>query len=294
MKSMSRKKSPAFRQLLGYFFRDGLDERQLYTRNLYAFPERGNWMQIAKEFEENERLLKPRVRGNHCYHEIIALPYQSEVSKARQTDILRDLAEQYLAKRAPNQLAVGYVHSDTRFMHIHLMLSANEIKSNRRVRLSRAELQTIVRELEDYKFERYPELVGERLHGRDETQHDRVRVAAAGYEAARRQGHTLTQTEQVREAVSQALAGAYSQDEVAAKLKANGLALYQRGKTLGIENAETGKRYRLKTLGLLSAFEQASERHALVAQREQALAVDRQRRLSRAAERELDGWERMR
>ncbi len=291
VKSMSRKKSPAFRQLLGYFFRDGFEEHALYTRNLYTLPERGNWLPLAKEFEDNERLLPIRKNGNHAYHELIALEHQPHLSIERQTAILHDLAEQYVSRRAPNQLALGYVHSDTEYMHIHLMLSANEVRGESRVRLSRAEMQIIVCDLEDYKFEHYPELIGERLQGRTDAQADRVHVTKEGYAAARRQGHAQTRTEQVRAAISKAFEQSTSHDDVAIKLERAGFALYQRGKTWGVEHAETGRKYRLKTLGLLEAFKQSKARHGLVAKHSRELATFRQQRLHRTAEREINGWD---
>ncbi len=291
VKSMSRKKSPAFRQLIAYFVREGLDEHAVLTRNLFALPESGNWMQIAKEFENNNRFLPMRSGGNHAYHEIIVLEHQPHLSKEKQTEILHDLAEQYLTRRAPNQLAFGCVHSDTDYTHIHLMLSANEVKSEQRVRLSKAELRTIVCDLEDYKVERYPELIGERLHRRGEARTDRARVSTSGYEAARRTGQSATQTEQVRDSVFRALEQSHSQDDATIRLETDGLSFYRRGNTWGIENADTGRRYRLKTLGLFDAFSDAQTRFGQFTERRETLADDHRSRLLHEVTREANSFE---
>ncbi len=288
IKSMSRK-APTFTQLLGYFHRDGHDDTGIYTRNLYALPDDGNWRPVAKAFEKNATLLPARKNGNALYHEVLVLEEQQQWSRKQQVAALHDLAEQYLARRAPTQLAYGKCHFDTEYPHIHLMISSNGVRSDRRVRLSRAELATIQREVEAYAFEKYPDLNGDRIYTR--AQREGVRVSSDGYQAAKREGKSLTRTEEACAAVSRALSTAHSAQDLSAHLKAEGLSLYRRGKTWGVCDTESGRRYRLKTLGLLGAYEAVEERFSLRAERETECA-ERRKRLTDVATREAEGWDR--
>ena len=68
------------------------------------------------------------------------------ISMTRQTAILKSLAQEYLDRRAPDQLAFGRVHLNTDYAHIHLMISSNGIRSSSRKRLSRARFAEIQRE----------------------------------------------------------------------------------------------------------------------------------------------------
>ena len=158
IKSMARK-APTFAQLIAYIGRDAAPAPgTTFMRNLYhsGAEERV----VAGQFLDNFRHLPKRKNGNALYHEVIVLEGQPSLSKAELNRILCDLAERYCSQRAPNQLAWGRVHHDTEHPHIHLMISANEVRSPKRVRLEKATFAEIQRDLERYKQRRFPELDG--------------------------------------------------------------------------------------------------------------------------------------
>ena len=80
---------------------------------------------------------------------------------------LHDLAGRYCEMRAPRQLAWGRVHHDTDFPHIHLMISANEVRSDRRVRMEKAYFANVQRDLERWRSVHLPELKAHVVYGHE-------------------------------------------------------------------------------------------------------------------------------
>ncbi|WP_459873885.1 relaxase/mobilization nuclease domain-containing protein, partial [Endothiovibrio diazotrophicus] len=144
IKSLSRK-APSFGQLLGYMVAPE-GARVDLRHNLPASA--GTFDAVVAEFAENHALLPRRANGNALFHEILALPPDAGISTKRQVEALRHLATRYLARRAPQQLAVGVIHADTPHVHLHLMISSNAVLSRKREWLKKAEFAAIQRELE--------------------------------------------------------------------------------------------------------------------------------------------------
>ena len=61
--------------------------------------------------------------------------------------------------------------------------------------------------------------------------------------------------DQVRKQVAGCFRGANNEDELKLALGEMGLSFYQRGKSLGVIEKANGRRYRLKTLGVLAELE---------------------------------------
>ena len=171
LKSMARK-GPSFGQLIGYINQGAATGDPVFARNIYA-SHRANW--TVAQFLENHRLLPERKNGNSLYHEIIALEAQEGLSEDELRSALIKLADQYIERRAPNQLTYGRVHLDTRSPHIHLMISANELNKTQRVRLSKAEFGQIQVDMERYAKQVFPKLKLRDLYdksAREKTQQD--------------------------------------------------------------------------------------------------------------------------
>lgn len=146
---MSRK-APTFEQLAGYISRDSTTGTEAaFVRNLYASGE--DHSSIVRQFENNYRYLAKRKGANALYHEVLVLEPQPHLSPDQVSAALHALAEEYCRKRAPHQLAWGRVHRDTEFPHIHLMISANAVRSDRRVRLERKAFAKVQRDLEEWR-----------------------------------------------------------------------------------------------------------------------------------------------
>ena len=251
IKSMSRK-SPTFAQLIDYIGRSsGSVAEAAFVRNLYS--DGSNHDGVAAQFLENYRYLPTRKGGNALYHELVALEPQPHLTKAEIEAALYELANRYCQQRAPHQLAWGRVHHDTDFPHIHLMISANAVRSDRRVRMDRAYFARVQRDLELWQKEHLPEIKGQTVYGR-QTEKETPRQPNKEGEMARR-SKSSSRKQQVFETVRAILDGASSQRQAEQRLQAAGFELYQRGQTWGIRDLATGRRYRLRTLGLQPSFD---------------------------------------
>jgi len=249
IRSMSRK-APTFSQLGSYIGQD--DEGgggRCFSQNLYYHG--SDQKTISRLFWDNYAHLPERKNGNALYHELLVLEPQPHLPKDKQAQILLDLARQYSEMRAPFQLVWGRVHFDTAYPHIHLMISANEAGSNRRKRLDKQSFSRIQKELEIYKEVSYPELIEGRIYNK--TSRNNIKVKASEGEYVRRTGLPSD-----KQKLAEQLRTLFTHHTHITALKADlsraGFTLYQRGINWGVKNTKTGKRYRLKTLGLTDDF----------------------------------------
>ena len=142
---MSRN-TKSFTQLVSYLDKEDVLSHQSW--NMYANLDSNK--QIVREFLENTRHLE-NARGKlYLYHEVLSLE-KNDLSLQRQQEILHDLANHYIKSRAENHLAYSVVHNDTKNMHMHILMSANEVYGKKRVRLSKREFKNIQASLEEYK-----------------------------------------------------------------------------------------------------------------------------------------------
>lgn len=282
IKSMARKDA-SFHQLVAYFHKEegrGEDLRKgdtalSFARNLYFGSD--NPDAAIKAFEANYQYLPKRRNGNALYHEIIVLEQEAGVAQSRQAEILLDLAERYCAQRCPDQLVYGRIHQGGEtlkpaqkakttaqkpkgdYQHIHLMISANAVRSKRRVRLPKARFAEIQRELEAYKLENFPELSQLKLYNRDANDRTNAKTRNREQEAVARTG-LPSKKQMMAERIGAHIAAAQSVDDLTRRLTSDGLELYQRGKMIGVEELVTGRRHRLKTLGAADAFQKLNAR----------------------------------
>lgn len=263
-----------FGQLVSYLNRRDTRSDVALCHNLFAAEDDPGG--VVEELTANARYLAERKNGVGVYHEILSLEGRGDVPVDRQGEILLDIAEHYLALRAPEQLAYGRVHMDTApYTHLHLVISSNRPRSSRRERLSKASFRNIQIELERYQLERYPELGERRLYGRQgERTHDRLNIGTREYEVARREGRAPLKAA-LCELLAPELAIAHSYNDLAERVASAGYRLYERGDSWGVENVETGRRHRLKTLGLAQDASAAKERFALLRERQDSLAHER-------------------
>ena len=149
---MSRK-TKSFSQLYDYLTRD--KSNFSFSKNTYSNAK--DKKNLIKEFMKNSEYLNDSRGKVFLYHELISLN-PNTLSIEQQKEILLDLANKYLDIRAQNNLSFGVIHEDKNHIHLHLMISSNEIESDKRVRLSKKEFALIQKHLENYKNDRYSEL----------------------------------------------------------------------------------------------------------------------------------------
>lgn len=251
IKSMARK-HPGFGQLVGYFDKGQVKgTTPVFTRNLYA--ENSDASAIQREFEANFGYLPKRKNGNALYHEILVLDQNTGLSPEQENTILLDLAAYYVDQRAPNQLVYGKVHDDQSHRHIHLMISSNAVKSDRRLRVTKARFAEIQKAVEERLLSRYPELGAERIYTRGD---DRQALKQSSREGElERRTRKPSRKRQLQATLHQTFSQASSSDALEKQLHEQGLRLYVRGRQVGVEPLQEGRRFRLKTLGVQSAYE---------------------------------------
>lgn len=263
IKSMARKQ-PSFGQLIDYFGQKSRNT-DIFSRNLYADALDSD--AVEREFLNNFSYLPKRKNGNSLYHEVIALAPDAPVSSKRQDEILLDLAERYCEQRASDQLVYGRLHDDLEHRHIHLMISANAVRSDKRVRVPKEHFAQIQRDMEDYLLEHYPELGAARVYTHsqedvrvmDDEELESRKVAMREGELERRSGKP-SKKRQIKMALEEVLKRSSSYEDLNRRLEQVGFKLYQRGSHVGVDPIDEGRRFRLKTLGLELELRRAVER----------------------------------
>lgn len=238
IKSMSRK-SKSFSQLYDYLMRD--ENSYCFSRNTYSNPR--NKKEFIREFMKNSEFLKTSRGKNYLYHELLSLE-ENNLSLEKQKEILLDLANKYLKLRADNHLSLGVFHTDKNHIHIHLMISANEIEQEKRIRLSKKEFSSIQATLEEYKNEKYIELSQTSLY---QEKKDITKEKQKEQELKNRRNKS-SKKDEIKKDLEELFKKASSKTYIGNYLKNKAYEIYTRGKQVGVifEN----KKYRLKTLGL--------------------------------------------
>jgi len=243
IKSMSRK-SKSFSQLYDYLTRD--TSSFSFSRNTYSSPK--NKKDFINEFYANAQHIRDARGKVYMYHEVLSIE-ENNLSKERQKEILLDMAEKYLFQRADEHLAFGVVHEEKNNMHLHLMISANEIEGDKRMRLSKAEFKQIQQRLENYKNQKYKELKQSFMY---QNKKDISKKKQDEQELKNRGKKSIKEV--LKESLRDTFLKAQSQSSLENSLNSNGYTLYKRGNTVGI--IYNNKKYRLKTLGLETEYKQ--------------------------------------
>jgi len=276
IKSMSRK-DPSFDQLTAYML--ATDGAEIDVRHNFPASNTSPDDMIA-EFQKEHALLPFRVNGNALFHEILALEPNTDVPVKQQIKALRVLAERYLERRAPLQLAIGVIHASTAHIHMHLMISSNALYSRRRISLPKAEFAEIKREIENYRIQQFPELGSKRVF--DQPKKERTHTVRE--QAGRLRSGKPSHKDELAASLATILQKTRSRETLDTALAKLGLTLYQRGRSIGVQT-EGGRRYRLRTLDLTQDYTDAVTRFELA---ESRLASLKQNRSRRTPERERE------
>lgn len=258
IKSVTRKQA-SFGQLMDYLERGRPDERFRFHHNLYSHRRDA----VREEFELNAQHLKKREGGVFLYHEILSIKKAQKLSELRQKELLFEIAKNYLFSRAPRSLAYGVLHDDKgEHLHYHLMISANEVDSSERIRLSKSQFAEIKKQLETWVLERYPELEQTRVMGKAASGE---KLSRAGGELKRRTGKT-PQRDDLKAQLRSIFRLSEDRADFFTLLERAQVKVYVRGQTIGFEDLKTGRKHRLKTLGLEDEFADVNARISRSAQ----------------------------
>jgi len=280
IKSMARK-VPSFGQLIDYFHKEQFyRDAPTYAHNLWGSNDPDK---IADEFDHNSTFLPKRANGNYMYHEVIVLGEYPDISSAKQERILLDLVQQYISLRAPDQMVYGRMHLDTNHLHFHLCISANTVRGHQRRWLSKSRFAGIQREIEKYYDMEARKKKWEKAKQERES---KAKISRQEFELKKRTGQP-SQKEQDRAALLEIFDTALSETEVTHRLNQLGFATYIRGNTEGVIKTDTGRKYRLKTLGLDKALQTTKNRLHLFEERQAEMALLRAKQ-SEAKDRDSD------
>jgi hypothetical protein len=271
IKSMSRK-APTFKQLIEYMEKER--GHRAIIHNLYC-SESAEQKEIIKQFEENAQHLPKRKNGNYLYHEVLTLENKHDLDSKKLSNLLTELGEMYLKERAKNQLAFAYIHTDTKNHHIHFCISANELQSEKRKRLSKAEFSKIQQKLETHILEKYPELNQSEIYNKSLSQ-EQMKTSTREQAYKKRTGK-LSKKEEMKNKLHGIFEQANSIKELNKLLVKNGFKLYQRGQTVGVVNLATNRKHRLKTLGLLPHYEATKSRFTEIEPKQKEKTTEQQR-----------------
>lgn len=252
---MSRK-SKSFSQLYDYLTRD--TSSFTFSRNTYASPD--NKKEFTNEFYQNARYLREARGKVFMYHEVLSLE-ENNLSQERQKEILLDMAQKYLYQRAEDHLTFGVIHEEKNNMHLHLMISANEIEGDKRIRLSKQEFSAIQKRMENYKNQKYIELKQSFMYHK---QKDPAKEKKNEQELKNRGAKSIKK--EIKKNLEDTFIKATSSTYFENHLNSLGYKMYTRGNTQGVSYKR--KNYRLKTLGLEKEYRQMFKKFEQKSQRE--------------------------
>ncbi len=241
IKSMSRKEA-SFTQLYDYMEQgsEKQDASYILTQNLFS----RDRASIIAEFQDNATLLPKRKNGNYLYHEVISFERpKKDVPLSVQKEALYQSAREYLTKRCPNNMVVGYLHDEKEHhVHFHLMISANEVAQNKRHHLNKVQFDHAKSHAEKFVLKHYPEL-----------EQGTILSKSKEYGSNKQD---LVDCFEYHHAICA------DREEFLAAMEESGFTYYKRGNTDGFLIEATGKKHRIKTLGLKDSFDALAHRSA--------------------------------
>jgi len=250
--SMSRKDA-SFSQLVNYMQDAEKSERDYDLHHHCMSRGRSN---IADEFLANSQHLPKHKSRNTLYHEIISITLEEGVELKHAKDCLRDIAQTWIDMRCPRNMVYGCLHEDHQnHLHYHLMVSANELGQSNRLRLTKAEFETVKHDLEAHVLKNYPELKQKAINTLSKKERSESRKA----NAQKSRTGKLDRREQVKATITEAMMHTTSHEEFVRKLSDQDFEFYTRGKNFGVKDLKAEKKpdtFRFSTLGIHDSYEE--------------------------------------
>ena len=248
IKSTSRK-AKSFGQLLEYLTREDFNT---YSWNMYSKKE--NIKKVIDEFMDNASHLDNARGSVFMYHDILSLG-KNNYSLKKQKEMLHDLVSQYVSLRGDNKLVFSVTHTDKQNLHCHLVISSNEIGSNKRVRLSKKEFNQIQQQVESYQNKHYAKAFHTSFYKNIK---DFTKSKQAEQEMKHKR-NKQSQREFVREHIQKAIKTASNKKQFNLNLEQDGFELYTRGKHTGVKFKNMS--YRFQTLALDKTYTDFTKSH---------------------------------
>ncbi|MBL7005104.1 MAG: hypothetical protein ISR69_13890 [Gammaproteobacteria bacterium] len=253
---MSRK-TASFGQLTEYMSDiDKSDERYHVHQNIFS----RKVEDIEEEFHQNASFMAKRKNGNYMYHEVLSISKSDELEDKIQKEMLREIAYEYAQKRAKHNLVFGCLHDDhDNQLHYHFIISANAVGDAKRTRLSKAQFDQFKKDLELKVLKDYPELNQKQLISKKHTKSYSKANTSNKEQEFKRRTKKPSQKELFKQRLTEIFEKSEDKQSFFDNLAKAKIEIYTRGKTIGFIDLETGRKHRLKTLGLEGEFAKVND-----------------------------------
>jgi len=252
IKSMSRK-DHSFSELYDYI-KKGMEGEythpNAFCHNFYnGFDDRE---QILKGYHDNVKNLQKRKNGNNLYHEIISVKVNEKIQRHKHYEALYNITNDYIKMRADKCLVIGGIHDEhDQHIHMHLMISSNELGSKKRLRLTKKEFSTVKKLTEEKALALHPELAQEVLINAKK----KTNSISNKEDALKRRTKKPSIKDQFKDKLKDIFDQSIDKADFFNNLSKESIEIYTRGKTIGFLDIDNNRKHRLKTLGLESEFE---------------------------------------
>ena len=254
IKFKTRKNIYSAKQLVNYILADkGKIEHPFEAPMVLQNINRLNVETLHKDYLDNYKYQSKRKGSTAFYHEILAI---SKNDKAVITKpMLQGLMRKYIELRGlQNAIVLAKSHEN---QHIHFMISGNELCSKKRLRMSQAQMKTLLIDFEKHHLEKYPEIENSTVHTNKEKRQKRDIASEDSnyrkekeYQLKLRLPNTKTQKETVKEIVEKLMKNVHNFGQLTKEIQAiDTLKIYTyRSKIKGI--IFQNRKYRFSTLNI--------------------------------------------
>ncbi|MBC8444191.1 relaxase/mobilization nuclease domain-containing protein [Candidatus Woesearchaeota archaeon] len=251
------RKSATFGQLINYMHKSEIDKHYRVLKNIYKNEEK----HIKQRFQENSENINKRKNGIILYHDILSITKTKTLTDEEHKNKLKKITEEYIEKRAKNHLVYAVLHEginkdNSKNYHYHIMFSANEKDSSKKLWLSNKQYEKFRKEFNNHVQEKYPELKQKDLvNNKELTKEKGEKLSQKGHEYQRRTGKPPPQKERVKQALKNIFETTRTKQAFFESLKKENLKFDNRSKkTVGFIDLETNRKFRISTLGLTDEF----------------------------------------
>jgi hypothetical protein len=252
IKFKTRKNIYSAKQLVNYILTDkGRIKNPFETPIVLQNINRLELQTMHKDFLENYKFQPKRKGSTAFYHEILAI--SKDDKNVITTEMLQDLMYKYIELRGlKNAIVLAKSHEN---QHIHLMISGNELRSKKRLRMSQTEMKKLLVDFEKHHLEKHPQIVHSTVHtnkerklSRNIQQEQKNNRNENEYQLKLRLQGNKTQKEIVTEIVQRLMANVSNFNQFTKGIKAiDNLKIYTyRSKIKGV--LYQNRKYRFSTL----------------------------------------------
>lgn len=248
IKSIGRKDTN-FGQLINYLHRLDGGERETFTylHNMSGLAS-DDLNGMKQSFINNNCYRRKRKNGVGQYHEVMSFHPDDTQYLEQHPEILEDLARIYLELRAPDAIAIARPHTDKDHLHLHFMISPNELGNSKSIRLSKAQFQALRRTIEKYQLQQYPELTKSYVHSRDQEKYrEQVKTQSHKEWQMLQRGMGIKDKVEIAATVAAVLDSTNDLKTFQSFLHKNGIEIYRyQGRLQGV--VYNGRKYRFSRL----------------------------------------------